>query len=435
MAKKRGTGEGSIYLRKDGRWEAAAYFLTTAGTRKRRRFYGKTRREVHEKLIEAQAQAAKGALVPISSMRVDDYLDNWLEQIVRPARRPKTYDSYEKQVRLHIKPGLGQYALHRLTVQIAQRFFNQLLSEGSSARTIHAVREVLSSALSRAQREELITRNVARLVDLPRYERADIHPWSPAEAKAFLDTAGEVRLYPAFVLLTYYGVRLGEVLGIRWSDVDGEAGVLRIRQQIQRVGGELVRGPLKTRAGRRDLPLLPTVAAVLENWAAQQAAERQAAASEWLGEDGPEALVFTTQSGLPVEPRNLSRSFHRVCEIHGLRRIKVHHLRHTAGTFLKDLGVPARDAQIILGHSQISVTQEIYQHGSLATSRQALERVEQLLSARSPVQEESQASRQNSRQNKKRAAVSPWDTGLLPSIFGADRGIRTHDPLFTKQPL
>ena len=131
-------------------------------------------------------------------------------------------------------------------------------------RKVQVMRTVLSAALTRAMREELVVRNVARLVELPEWRRATIRPWSADEARQFLAVAKPDPLYAAFVLLIFYGLRRGEALGLRWEDIDFDAGTIRIRQQLQRIRGELLLAPLKTQAGKRDLPLLDVVRQALE---------------------------------------------------------------------------------------------------------------------------------------------------------------------------
>jgi excisionase family DNA binding protein len=165
-------------------------------------------------------------------------------------------------------------------------------------------------------------------------------------------------LYPAFALLILYGMRRGEVLGLRWQDIDLDAGTIAIRQQLQRVHGSLRTGPVKTRAGNRDLPIPGLAREALLIRQQKQAADREAFGRAWQDT----GLVFTTRSGLPIEPRNLVRSFRRVCDSNQIRVIKVHHLRHTTASLLKKLRVAPRDAQMILGHAHISTTMQIYTH-------------------------------------------------------------------------
>lgn len=226
----------------------------------------------------------------------------------------------------------------------------------------------------RAVREELIPRNVARLVELPQWQGGTIRPWTADEAKQFLALARPDPLYSAFVLLIFYGLRRGETLGLRWTDIDFDAGTIQVRQQLQRIQGRLILGPVKTRARQRDMPLLDL---------ARQALEAQAAYSADMGSAWPPTdLVFTTRTGRPIEPRNLVRSFRRLCDTNKLRTIKVHHLRHAVASLLKDLRVPARDAQAILGHTRISTTLEIYTNVDEQARRDALTRLHGLLDER-----------------------------------------------------
>jgi integrase len=367
MAHRRVNGEGTIYRRKDGRYEAATYVPTASGRRKRVRIYARTRAEVSEKLVASQRQAHQGIPVSDVAHRLDEYLDYWLEHVVRSSRRPSTYENYAWVATRFLKPGLGTHRLEKLSVATVQKWLDKQFGEGMSAHRIRLLRAVLSAALTRAQREELVQRNVARLVELPKYQAKERNPWSAEEAKRFLAAAIDHELYPAFLMLMLYGLRRGEVLGLRWSDVDFDHGLLHIRNQLQRRGGGFLQGSVKTRAGERDLPLLVPVREVLRS---QQ--EMCAAISPGSPPDG---LVFITTLGQPRDPDSFRVSFQRLAKRNGLRVIAVHDVRHTTATLLKDLGVPARDAQIILGHADISTTQQIYQHASLENRQNALEKV------------------------------------------------------------
>ncbi|WP_369028997.1 tyrosine-type recombinase/integrase [Streptomyces adonidis] len=422
MARRRSNGEGTTYQRKDGRWEGAAYVLTTSGVRKRVRVYGATQAEARHKLAEIKTRDDQGIPATDKSWKLGDYLDYWLNEVVRPNRRPATYAQCETIVRLYLKPGLGNQDIGRLSAPLLQRYANQLLADGHSVSKVHVVKKVLSTALTRAEREEVVRKNSARLIELPTLNPQEVEPWSITEASQFLTAARSHRLYAAFLLLMLYGLRRGEVLGLRWQDIDTEKNELHIRQQLQRVSRQLLTGPVKTRAGKRDLPLLGPVLQALHDYQVRHATQRT-------------GLVFTTTQGTPVEPDNFVRTFQTLCKQHGLRLIKMHALRHTAATILKDLGVPARDTQLILGHSRISTTQELYQHTDSTARRVALERLEGALlqpgsntktapsvrSGLSVVLDDGSSSRQVSRQRPKMGDV------ITSIISGGAYRIRTDD--------
>lgn len=205
----------------------------------------------------------------------------------------------------------------------------------------------------------------------PGQRRRRRHPWSAREARIFLHAARADPLYPALVLLVLYGLRRGEVLGLSWRDVDLDQGVVRVRRQLLRAGGRLQLGPVKTAAGRCELPLLGIARDVLVSHADMQVIGTQ---HEWTEHD----LVFTTSSGRPVEPANLVRSFQRITEAAGMRPIRLHDLRHTTATLLKDLGVAPRDTMEILGHARIAVTMEIYTAADDGSRRSAIDKLSRL---------------------------------------------------------
>jgi integrase len=205
--------------------------------------YGKTREQARDKMSKAQQDACAGMPVPDEIWKVGSYLEYWLQNFVKRNRRPATYALYETNIRLYLKPGLGNYKLAALTVANIQQFFSQRLEKGDSVRKVQVMRTVLSAALTRAAREELITRNVARLVELPEWRPGTVRPWSTDEARRFLAACKPDPLHAAFVLLLLYGLRRGEVLGLRWQDIDIDAGTIRIEQQAQRVRGAIHVGP------------------------------------------------------------------------------------------------------------------------------------------------------------------------------------------------
>src|SRR5215472_5189740 len=306
--RRRINGDGSVYKRGDGYWVGAFYARTTSGARKRVVVYGKTLTEARDKLGQAQHQARAGIPVPDESWKVGPYLEYWLEHIVKRNRRPATYALYETIIRLYLVPGLGAKSLTRLSVPAVQAFVKQRLEAGDSVRKVQVMRSVLSAALSRAVREELISRNVARHIELPEWHRSVVRPCTAQEAKRFIEASRTDPLNSAFVLLILYGRRRGEVLGLRWEDIDLDSGIIHVRQQLQRVRGELQFGSVKTHAGQRTLPLFDLACQALSAQAAQQAGYQADLGRAWPNT----GLVFTTRTGRPVEPRNFVRSFRRI---------------------------------------------------------------------------------------------------------------------------
>lgn len=373
MAARGTRGTGTVYRRKDGRFEGAGYVLTPSGGQRRVRVYGATRLEAHARIQARLEQSRMGVPTATSPWTVASWLDHWMTNVVSLKNRPRTVELYESTIRLHIKPILGARSLTHLTVTEVQSAINALLGAGHSARTVHKMRTVLSAALGRAQREELVLRNVARLVELPSYERKDIQPWNADQAIAFLNQARGHEWEIGYQLLIFCGMRRGEVLGLRWRDIDFHADTLQVAQQLQRIDGALRTGPVKTSAGRRTLPLLPTIKHTLLERAAQRGIDVNDESG--LGD----SLVLRSSTGQPVEPGNFARTFQILSTRAGLPRITVHHTRHTAATLLKNLGVAARDAQQILGHSNVTTTQQLYQHSDIHAQREALANVERAL--------------------------------------------------------
>lgn len=414
MSVGRTNGEGTVYRRKDGRWEGAAYLPTPSNKRRRISVYGRTRAEASAKLVRHLADAQRGVPVPERSWTVATYLDYWMREVAPQKLRPRTIELYESVIRNHIKPRLGSRLLTKLSVSELQSILNQQLSDGHSIRTVGVTRTALSAALSRAVREQVVPHNVARLVELPSWERRETEPWSPDEAVLFLNAAKNSPLYPAYLMLMLYGLRRGEVLGLRWSDIDWDSDVIHVRQQLQSVGRTLLLGPLKTRASRRDLPLLSPVRVALNEHRRHQPTPT----SDWN-------LITTTSTGAPMWPRNFVRAFHALRERAGLRHTRIHDVRHMTATQLKNLGVPDRDTQLILGHSHVSTTQQIYQHGDTAAQKAALNHMGQALLA-------SADDSGRSRQTQPSTANSVVAQSTI--ISGAPGRIRTYDPLF-RRPL
>jgi len=372
---KRLRGEGSVWLRADGRWCGAINLGWEHGKRRRKYFYGQTAEQVQAAILRARADLAQGLPVVAERQTVEEFLGRWLEDSVKPSVRPLTYEQYRQHVKLYLAPLLGRHQLAKLAPQHVRAFIKRKLADGLSPRTVQLSLVILRRALGQAVKDGLVGRNVAKLADPPRWKRPEIKPWEPAEAARFLDAIRTERLEAAYLLALSLGLRRGEVLGLRWSDVDLEGKTVTISQALARVGGKLEFIEPKSRQSRRTVPIHDGLVAALRNHRRRQFEERLAAGSRW--HDG--GLVFTTGIGTPLEPRALNEDFERVVMAAGLRRIRLHDLRHSCATFLLAQGVHPRVVMELLGHSQISLTMETYSHVLPDAMREAIGRMEALL--------------------------------------------------------
>ncbi|NUK70665.1 site-specific integrase [Streptomyces lunaelactis] len=375
--KRNPNGAGTITKRKDGRYQAAVYVLQPDGTRARKFAYGKTWTECDIKRRELLDKVDQGVPVPTKSAKLSEWLPYWLDNIVKPRRKRTTYAKYEVHVRLYLVPMLGSKRLESLSVADVRRFLVQL-EKKTTAATAKESHRVLRTALTAACREELVMRNVAMLVEPPSVDARDLSPWSLDETLSFLSAARKDPLYAAFVLAIALGFRRGEVVGLRWENLDLEKREIRVRTQRQRVRGESYEDDPKGRRRKQTLPLPAMCVAPLRWQRMRQAAQRDRAGADWK-ETG---YVFTTRTGQPIEPRNLYRSFTRVADSAGIRVIRLHDTRHGCATLLTAAGVAPRVVMEILGHSQIAVTMNVYTHVVQDTQREAVSHMDRLLKRR-----------------------------------------------------
>ncbi|MFI6855939.1 tyrosine-type recombinase/integrase [Streptomyces sp. NPDC050416] len=376
--KRNPNGAGSIWQRKDGRYEARVYVPQPDGTRKRKTVYGATWEECDTKRQELVRRDRQGIPTPTRSAKLSEWLPYWLAHYVQPRRKLSTYDKYETHVRLYLVPVLGTKRLESLSVADVRRFITRMQTTHTAA-TAKEAHRVLRTALTAAVREELITRNVASLVEPPRVKQREIRPWSLEETLTFLEAARKDPLYAAFVLAIAMGLRRGELVGLRWSDVDLDNRVLHVRHQTQRRRGELYDDDPKSRRSRVvPMPALCLAPLRWHRLRQREAFERTGVA--W-SESG---YVFATRNGRPVEPRNVYRSFTRVAGDAGLRVVRLHDARHGTATLLTAAGVTPRVIMEILGHSQISITMDVYTHVVQDTQREAISHMDRLLKRRRP---------------------------------------------------
>ncbi len=368
---RRGNNEGSIYQRGDGRWAAAV----SLGGGRRKHVYGKSREEVARKLTWALTAAQEGLPIPSDRVTVGRFLEQWLGA-ERPGLRAGTWRRYEQLARLHVQPELGSVRLVRLCPADLQRLYAKCLAHGLSSTTVHHVHGLLHRALGQATRWGLVSRNVASLVDPPRRRRREMVTLGPAEARRLLSAAKGNRLEAMYVLALATGMRQGELLALHWSDVDAEAGKLRVKGTLLRTPDGLVIAETKTRSSRRAVDLPARAIEALRRHRAVQAAERLRAGDAW--EDW--GLVFANKVGRPIEAGNLlRRSFWPLLEQAKLPRIRFHDLRHSAATLMLGRSVHPKVVSEILGHSQIGITLDLYSHVTPTMQREAAQAMEEVL--------------------------------------------------------
>jgi len=326
--------------------------------RPRSRLLGHTRKEVADKLDVLLQAHREQRPIPDQRQKLGPFLRHWLDEVARPTLRASTYDSYDDILRLHLIPGLGRIPLAKLAPAEVQSFLNAKLESGLSPRRVQYLHAVLRRALVTAERWGLVARNVAKLVDAPRVPRHEIEPLTPEQARRLIEAAAKDRLRALYVTALGTGLRQGELLGLRWEDVDLEAGRLRVRHTLARVDGRLELLEPKTDRSRRSVSLPEVVVSALRAHRTRQRMERLVAGSRWQDTEH----TFATTIGTPIEAARVTRSFGLALERAGLPRIRFHDLRHAAATFLLAQGFTLEDVKNLLGHSSIVLTSNTYGH-------------------------------------------------------------------------
>jgi integrase len=354
---KRGNGEGSIYPHKRGGVKVGyrgSYWVDAAEGPKRRYITGETREDVAEKLAKAISDRADGLVFDAGSTTTGEYLTRWLSDSVRGTVQGSTYRSYGRVVDGHLVPGVGRVKLAKLRPDHIRRLYRSMLDAGKATRTVQYAHALLKRALAQAVMDGLIPRNAAEAVRPPKLKRDEIQPLNADQVRALLDASDE-RSCALYTVAVRTGMRPGEILALRWSDVDLEAGTVQINRALSE--GEF--STPKTPRSRRRISLSPATVAALKAHRKRQLEERMAKSGLW--ED--HGLVFPSSVGTPKSQRNLNREFKNAAKRAGLPdHFKLYDLRHTCATLLLSRNVHPKYVQELLGHASIALTLDTYSH-------------------------------------------------------------------------
>ena len=375
MAKRRGHNEGGIRHRADGRWEGSIDLGWVDGKRRRKFVYGATRTEVVEKLRQRRTALASGLPMVDERLTVEKWLEHWLDNVLPGSVKETPAANYSNLARRHLIPALGRHRLARLDVRHVEAHLATMAREGYKPNTIRLVRSVLRRSIGHAERQGLVVRNVAALAQGPRIPRGHARALTIDEVRALLGQAKGDRHEVAFVLLVETGMRLGELLGLRWEDVDLDGRQLQIRQTLSSLGGRIILSEPKTASSRRPYELSPQAIEALRAHWVRQASERLAAGEVWVAS----GQVIATEIGTPVDPSNFRRRFAKVSAAAGIEKCHPHELRHTAASLMLSRDVPLHIVADVLGHSSISVTKDVYGHLVAGERRKATDAIGEAL--------------------------------------------------------
>lgn len=377
--KARLPGEGSIFKDERGLYNIQIPLGKVRGRLQYKRIRCKTLEGLHEKRREFEKRLALGLVSTTRTPTVETFLKDWLAQSVPARNRYSTARAYQQIVRDYLIPHLGSYRLDALEPKHVQQMINAITAE-RAPRTVRNVRACLRRALNVARRDGLLIRNVAELVDVPKAEKSNIRTLDVTEARRLLDAVEQHRLKALYWTALLLGLREGELCGLRWADINLDEARLCITQSVQRqkhgdAAGKLHFVAPKTDSSVAPMPIPEVLIHILQEHQARQDQERRAA--QWQ-EHG---LVFPSEVGTPLEPRNLVRHFKGVLTQAALPIIPFHHLRHTCGTLLMESGEHPRVIQAILRHASFHTTMAFYAHAQPEIQREAVEGLGALISA------------------------------------------------------
>lgn len=352
--KRRGHNEGSVYYDASrDRWVVAI----SVSPGKRKKFYFERKQDAIKKKNEALRELERGTLATGEQRKLGEYLEDWLENVHKSKLRIGTYINYKKLIR-YIVADLGDIWLQKLTPQHVQAFYAKKLDAKLSSKIVYNIHGVLHLALKNAVRWGLVSRNVCDLVTPPSIVSREVVPLTEEQARLLIKHVRGHRLEVLLATAVVTGMRRGELLALRWSDIDFVRNRLLVLHSVNFIEGYgYVEGKPKTAAGKRVISLPEFLLDMLKEHRAQQL-EQSKAAANWMNHD----LVFPNLSGSYLHPGHMGEAFRKLLKEAGLLHIHFHDLRHSAASILLCMGVNVKVIQELLGHSDISITLRTYSH-------------------------------------------------------------------------
>ena len=370
MTKKKANGEGSVRKRKDGRWEGRYVVGHDPETGKmiHKNVLGRTQAEAKEKLSKAIENSKKLDFAKMGQYTVGQWMDLWYEIYAEVKVRASSHQTYRGYIENHIKPSIGDIPLEKLTPLDLQKFYKHLLTEGRvdrieskkqpkglSAKSVRNINQIISSAMKLAVMQKLILFNPTEGCVMPRLEKQEMKTLSTEHLSAFLQEAKNSGVYELYYLDLATGLRRGELLGLKWDDIDLDMGVIRIKRQIGRVEGIVQELPLKTKNAYRTISIGPDAVEMLKGMKENKASD----------------YVFPSPTGGPISPDSIMNMLRRVLKRAGLPAIRFHDLRHTFATLALQNGVDIKTVSGMLGHFSAGFTLDTYAHVTTAAQREA----------------------------------------------------------------
>lgn len=373
--RRRAPGEGSIYFHDArGLWCAQVDLGKDAiGKRLRRTIYGKSRREVQQKVADLKARGG-GTVRPRAAGTIGEWVERWLEGDVKPNQSENTFVLYEGMWRVHAAPVLASRSLEKFDIEDVSSLYAHLRQKGASPSIVKNVAKVLARALNVAIRRRIFHKvNPFSLVEQPRYEPKEVRALDVEEARRFLHAAHDDRFEALWIILLTAGLRIGEVQALEWRDIDFKSRSLSVRQSLIEINGYVKYSKTKTKGSRRRIDLGDLAIAALK---------RRLAAHDQELHGSP--LVFCTENGTPMRRSNLRRShLFPILKGAGLGHLTIHGLRHTMTTLGMSEGVSPKVLAERLGHSTVRLTQDRYGHVLPGMQRDAADQLDDLFSDRS----------------------------------------------------